>query len=231
MVTCTYYLNPPAAISINGWKYQARHYCAYANGLPFLFCQRVLTFTLNIKLLNPRVNFWRTNYMNSLQQVICKLWFIYYLASSMSFEKYWFKNQYMPSKHFLFSKTSSRCLKDVFKTYLQYVFLKRLQDVFETSSNTFSRHVCKRSCSYVFKTSWKTKKMLHWRRLQDVFSTSLPRRMFAGCLLNLMKQKALTKQTSSFKIKFDKKCYIKIYLSFNLLCAPLEMIYVVFLTF
>ena len=131
MVTCTYYLNPPAAISINGWKYQPRHYCAYANGLPFLFCQRVLPFTLNIKLLNPRVNFWRTNYMNSLQQVICKLWFIYYLASSMSFEKYWFKNQYLPSKHFLFSKTS-RCLEDVFKTYLQYVFLKRLQDVFKT---------------------------------------------------------------------------------------------------
>ena len=66
---------------------------------------------------------------------------------------------------------------------------------------------------------------------EDVFSTSLPRRMFAGCLLNLMKQKALTKQTGSFKIKFDKKCYIKIYLSFNLLCAPLEVIYVVFLTF
>ena len=139
----------------------------------------------------------------------------------------------------MFSKTSSRRLEDVFsvilfvfqdvfKTYLQYVFLKRLQDVFETSSKTFSRRVCKRSCSYVFKTSWKTKKMLHWRRLQDVFSTSLPRRMFAGCLLNLMKQKALTKQTGSFKIKFDKKCYIKIYLSFNLLCAPLEVIYVVF---
>ena len=46
-----------------------------------------------------------------------------------------------PSKHFLFSKTSSRRLQDVFsvtlfvfqdvfKTYLQYVFLKRLQDVF-----------------------------------------------------------------------------------------------------
>ena len=29
-----------------------------------------------------------------------------------------------------------RCLEDVFKTYLQYVFLKRLQDVFKTSSET-----------------------------------------------------------------------------------------------
>ena len=69
-------------------------------------------------------------------------------------------NRNTPNKHFLFSKTSWRRLKDVisvilfvfqdvFKTYLQYVFLKRLQDVFKRSS----RRVCKTSCNYVLKTS------------------------------------------------------------------------------
>ena len=77
MVTCTYHLNPPAAISIYGWRYQARHYCAYANGLPCLFCLRAPSFTLQIKLLHPCVSFWGTNYKNALQQVLCKLWFIY----------------------------------------------------------------------------------------------------------------------------------------------------------
>ena len=44
-------------------------------------------------------------------------------------------------------------LQDVFKTYLRYVFLKLLQDVFKTPSKTSSRRVCKKSCNYVFKTS------------------------------------------------------------------------------
>ena len=72
-----------------------------------------------------------------------------------------------PSRHFLFSKTSSRRLQrntfrlprrlqDVFKTYLQYVFLKRLQDVFKT----FSRRL-----QDVFQDVFKT----FSRRLQDVF--------------------------------------------------------------
>ena len=39
-----------------------------------------------------------------------------------------------------------------------------------------SRRACKTSCSYVFKTSWKTKKCY----TEDVFSTSSPRQMFAG---------------------------------------------------
>ena len=56
-----------------------------------------------------------------------------------------------------------RPLEDVFKTYLRCVFLKRLQDV--------------------FKTSWKTKK---WET-EDVFSTSSPRRMFAGICLQTKK--------------------------------------------
>ena len=102
----------------------------------------------------------------------------------------------IPTKHFLFFKTSSRRLEDVFsvtlfvfqdvfKTYLQYVFLKSLQDVFQdvfkTSSKTSSRHVCKTFCCYVFKTSWKTKKFY----TEDVFSTSSPRRMFAGFVLEI----------------------------------------------
>ena len=102
---------------------------------------------------------------------------------------------WLPSKHFLLSKTSWRRLqRNTFR------LPRRLQDALairlpKTSSRrvckascnyvfkTSSRRVCKTPCNYVFKTSWKTKKMLHWRRLEDVFSTSLPRRMFAGFLL------------------------------------------------
>ena len=84
--------------------------------------------------------------------------------------------------------------QDVFKTYLQYVFLKRLQDVFKTSCKTSSgrfqdvfrtssktssrrlQDVFKKCLQDVFKTSWKTKKCY----TEDAFSTSSPRRMFAG---------------------------------------------------
>ena len=86
-----------------------------------------------------------------------------------------------------------RPLEDVFKTYLQYVFLKRLQDVLQDVFKTFSRRledvfktswrrVCKRSCDYVFKTSWKTKKC-YWRRLQYVFTKTNVCWMFASSLL------------------------------------------------
>ena len=44
-----------------------------------------------IKLLHACVSFLGTYYKNALQQVLCKLWFIYYLSSCKSFEKYWFK--------------------------------------------------------------------------------------------------------------------------------------------
>ena len=92
MLTCTYHLNPPAAISIYGWGYQARHYCTYPNGLPCLFYLRAPPFTLQIKLLHPCVSFFGTNQKSALQQVLCKLGFNYYLSSSKSFKKYWFKN-------------------------------------------------------------------------------------------------------------------------------------------
>ena len=45
-----------------------------------------------------------------------------------------------------------------------------LQDVLKTSSG----RVCKTPCNYVLKTTW--------RRLEDVFSTPSPRRMFAGVI-------------------------------------------------
>ena len=111
------------------------------------------------------------------------------------------------SKHFLFSKTSSRRLQDVFSVtlfvfqdllktssrHLQDVFAirlpktssRRFQDAFKTSSKTSSRRVCKTSCNYVFKTSWKTKKCY----TEDVFSTSSPRRLFPRlepCLIYMM---------------------------------------------
>ena len=68
-----------------------------------------------------------------------------------------------------------RRLQDIIKTYLQYVFQKSLQDVFKITSQdvfkTFSRHLIR-------------EKMLHWRRLQDVFKTSPPRRLHQDeCLL------------------------------------------------
>ena len=56
---------------------------------------------------------------------------------------------------------------------------RRLEDVFSVTLFVFktsSRSVCKKSCSYVFKTSWKINKCY----TEDVFSTSSPRRMFAG---------------------------------------------------
>ena len=75
-----------------GWRYHARHYCPNANGLPCLFRLRAPSFTLQLKLLHPCLSFWETNYENVLQQVLCKLWFIYYLYSCKSFGKYWFRN-------------------------------------------------------------------------------------------------------------------------------------------
>ena len=66
-----------------------------------------------------------------------------------------------------------RRLQDVFKTYLQYVFLKCLQDVFKTCL----QNVLQLCLQDVFKTSWKTKKCYtedvlktSWRRLQYVFT-------------------------------------------------------------
>ena len=77
----------------------------------------------------------------------------------------------LPSKHFLFSKTSSRCLEDVFRVAL-FRLPRRLQNVFAKRLAIMSW----RRLQDVL----EDKKMLHWRHLQDIFCTSSPRRMFAG---------------------------------------------------
>ena len=92
-----------------------------------------------------------------------------------------------PSKHFLFSKTSSaqhflssktswKRLEDVFTIRLPEIssrrLARRLQDVFKTCLQDVLQ-LC-------LEDVLEDKKMLHWRRLEDVFSTSSPRRMFAG---------------------------------------------------
>ena len=81
-------------------------------------------------------------------------------------------------------KTCWRRVEDVFKAYLQYVFVKRLQNVFKTSYKT--------SCNYVLKTSSRRlhdaledKKMLHSRRLEDVLKTSSVRLHQEECLLGV----------------------------------------------
>ena len=77
----------------------------------------------------------------------------------------------LPSKHFLFSKTSSRRLQDVFRVAL-FRLPRRLQNVFAKRLAIMSW----RRLQDVL----EDKKMLHWRHLQDIFCTSSPRRMFAG---------------------------------------------------
>ena len=77
----------------------------------------------------------------------------------------------LPSKHFLFSKTSSRRLEDVFRVAL-FRLPRRLQNVFAKRLAIMSW----RRLQDVL----EDKKMLHWRHLQDIFCTSSPRRMFAA---------------------------------------------------
>ena len=77
--------------------------------------------------------------------------------------------------NFSSSKTSSRRLQDVLAIRLPETSSRRLQDVFKITSQdvfkTFSRHLIRQ-------------KMLHWRRLQDVFKTSPPKRLHQDeCLL------------------------------------------------
>ena len=105
--------------------------------------------------------------------------------------------EFLPSKSFLFSKTPLRRLEDVFSTF--YVFQdilktssRRLQDVFAIHlPKTSSRRVYKTSCNYVFKTSsrrlGRQNNVTSSRRLQDDFSTSSPRRMFAGLKVSIIK--------------------------------------------
>ena len=75
----------------------------------------------------------------------------------------------LQSDNFSSSKTSWRCLEDIFKTCLRYVLQKPLQDVFQDVFKTYLQDVLrpfedvlKISCNYVLKTSS--------RRLQYVFT-------------------------------------------------------------
>ena len=72
--------------------------------------------------------------------------------------------------------TSSRRLQDVFKTSLRHVCKKSsswcLQDVFK-----------KTSCNYVLKSSWRRLGRLKIFYTEYIFSTSSPRRKFAGQFL------------------------------------------------
>ena len=86
-----------------------------------------------------------------------------------------------------------RRLQDVFKTYLQYVFLKRLQDVFKTCLQD------------VFKTSWKTKKCY----TEDVLKTSSVRLHQDECLLEHL-----------FKILFMKLLPLRTQYSFRTSLNP-----------
>ena len=113
----------------------------------------------------------------------------------------------VPSKYFLFPKTSSRRLEDVssitifrlprrledvLKTYLEYLFQKRLQGVFKMSSQD------------VFKT--------FSRRFQDVLARRLQEDVLQLCLEDLFKmtsrrlarQKNVTLKTSSVRIHQDE---------------------------
>ena len=80
----------------------------------------------------------------------------------------------------------SRPLEDILKTYLQYVFMKYLQEVLQDVFKTFSRRLQDVFARRLAIMSWRrlgrqkniTLKT-SWRRFEDVFSTSSPRRMFA----------------------------------------------------
>ena len=85
-------------------------------------------------------------------------------------------NNYVEWQTFVKTKCAPRRLQDVFKTSSRRL-PRRLQDGFKTS------------CNYVFKT--------FSIRLQDAFSTSSPRRMFAGILL-------LTPKKVNTKYNFPK---------------------------
>ena len=69
-------------------------------------------------------------------------------------------------------KTSSRRLQDVFAIRLPKISSRRLQDVFARRLAIMSSRRLVRQKNVTAKTSW--------RCLEDVFSTSSPRRMFAG---------------------------------------------------
>ena len=109
-------------------------------------------------------------------------------------------NHYLPSKHFLFSKTSSRRLEGVFNVTLfvfQDVFktsLRRLPDVFAIRLPEMSPRRLPRRLQDVFKTSLRYLP----RRLQDVFA----RRLAVMSSRRLGRQKNVTLKTSSRRLQY-----------------------------
>ena len=85
------------------------------------------------------------------------------------------------------SKMSSRCLQDVFKTSSRHVCNASSEDVFKTSSRGFHEEVLQLCLGGFFETSWRRperqKKILRWRRLQNVFKTYSVRLHQDECLL------------------------------------------------
>ena len=92
-----------------------------------------------------------------------------------------------------------RPLEDVFKTYLQYVFLKRLEEFF----TTYLQYVFLKCLQDVFvrrlvimsSRRLGRQKMLHWIRLENVFKTSSVRLHQDECLLVSVPKMDFNKKT------------------------------------
>ena len=143
-------------------------------------------------------------FFSMITQAICLSSVIVHAICFFFHDNTYYPSFCRPSKHFLLSKTSSRRLQDVFSVTL-FVFQdllktswRRLEDVFaiifpKRSSrrlarrlqDVFARRLAIMS-SRRLQDVLEDKTMLHWRRLEDVFSTSSPRRMFAGLKLQIL---------------------------------------------
>ena len=109
MVTCTYHLNTSVAIFIYEWRYQARHYCAYAYGLPYLFRLRALPFTSQTTSILCRLL--GTNYRNVFRK------------SCASFDSF---ITYNPLKSYVFQISSKKDneTKSFIKKYYKKCYIK-----------------------------------------------------------------------------------------------------------
>ena len=76
-------------------------------------------------------------------------------------------------------KTSSRRLQDVFAMRFPKMSLRRLQESSRRHQDVFARRLAIMSSRRLGRQKNVTAKT-SWRCLEDVFSTSSPRRMFAG---------------------------------------------------
>ena len=106
---------------------------------------------------------------------------------------------FLSSKRFLFSKTSSRHLEDVFSVTIFY-FPRRLQDIFKASSRCL-QCIFSGPLHEVFKTSsqddLKTFSSFLQDVSQDVFKTFLQDVIFKTCSKRLGRQKSVTLKTPS----------------------------------